>query len=92
MRCLLLVCLVAAAACDVPQDDIDFVTCTELCTCIGGLPSSQASCQASCETNLAPVDPDCSECVASTSNSCATMLDACIPICTTQPTPLEGGM
>jgi hypothetical protein len=92
MRCLLLVCLVAAAGCDVTQDDIDFLTCTDLCRCVGGLPSSQASCQATCETQLAPIDDDCAQCVSSTTNSCAQMISDCIPVCTSQPTPLEGDM
>ncbi len=90
MRCLLLVCLVAAAGCEVTQSDTDFLTCTDLCRCIGGLPSSQTSCEASCEIQLAPVDDACAQCVANTTNSCTTMISDCIPLCTAQPMPREG--
>lgn len=92
MRWLLLVCLVAALGCDVPQDDIDYVTCTDLCRCVGGLPSSQESCAADCEAQLAPVDPACSECVQRTTGSCTEMVEDCIGVCTPSPTTHQGAM
>jgi len=90
MRSMIVVCLVVAAGCDVAQQDVDHITCTDLCRCIGGLPSSQMKCEAGCTAQLAPVPDACAQCVAETTSSCTTMISDCIPLCTPQPTPLQG--
>jgi hypothetical protein len=90
VSCVLVVGLAGPVGCDIPQATTDEVTCTDLCRCLSGLPSSQARCEASCLAAVAPVTDECAQCTAENAASCAATIADCLPLCTSQPTPLQG--